>query len=314
MIDHRRTVAAVALVGAVPLALTVTLAAAGAAQAHGAPTDPVSRVAACSSEGVQRASAACRAAIAVNGGSAFEDWDNLRVADVRGRDRQFIPDGQLCSAGLDAYKGLDLPRTDWPATPLRAGSAFTLTYRSTIPHEGTFSLYLTRQSYDPAEPLTWDDLQSVPFAKARNPELRGGAYRISGRLPEGLTGRHVLYTIWRNSSTPDTYYSCSDVVMADHEESNDSQQGDTGPSVAPPAETAPAEVPPSQAPTREASPTDVPVGGQQAAQPPAEPIGRSAAATAQRANDSAVLIGGAASVLALLAVVLSVVLRRRATR
>ncbi|TQK42961.1 chitin-binding protein [Streptomyces sp. SLBN-118] len=312
MIDHRRTAAAAALVGVVPFVLTV--ATAGAAQAHGAPTDPVSRVAACSSQGVQRASAACRAAIAVNGGSAFEDWDNLRVAGVRGRDRQFIPDGQLCSAGLDAFKGLDLPRTDWPATPLTAGSAFTLTYRSTIPHEGTFSLYLTKQSYDPAQPLTWDDLQSVPFAKATDPELRGGSYRISGRLPDGLTGRHVLYTIWRNSSTPDTYYSCSDVVMADPEEPDDSAQGGPEPSVAPPADTSPATLPPSRPPTGEASPTGVPVGGQQAVQPPAEPVGRSATAAAERENDSAVIVGGAASVLALFAVVLSVVLRRRAAR
>ncbi|MET7617755.1 lytic polysaccharide monooxygenase [Streptomyces sp. NPDC005408] len=310
MTVHRRTAAAVALVGAVPLVLTV--AAAGAAQAHGAPTDPVSRVAACSSQGVQRASAACRAAIAANGGSAFEDWDNLRVADVRGRDRQVIPDGQLCSAGLDEYRGLDLARTDWPATPLKAGSAFTLTYRSTIPHEGTFSLYLTKQSYDPSEPLRWADLQPAPFATATDPELRDGSYRISGRLPEGLTGRHVLYTIWRNSSTPDTYYSCSDVVMADREQSNDSPQGGgTEPSVAPPSDPPPTETPPSDAAPTEAAPSDAPAGGQQAARPPAEPIGRQAAAAAQREDDSAVLIGGAAALLALVAVVLSIVLRRR---
>jgi len=47
-----------------------------------------------------RTSAACKAATAASGGgSAFTDWDNLRVPNVNGRDRQLIPDGKLCSGG-----------------------------------------------------------------------------------------------------------------------------------------------------------------------------------------------------------------------
>ncbi|GAA1150681.1 hypothetical protein GCM10009654_02550 [Streptomyces hebeiensis] len=203
------------------LTVTVTVPAATAlvalttspAYAHGAPTDPVSRVAACGSQGQLARTDACRAAVAANGGRGFEEFDNLRVAGVNGRDREVIPDGRLCSGGLDAYKGLDVARADWPATRLRAGDAFTLTYVSTIPHEGTFSLYLTTEGYDPTAPLTWADLAPQPFLTVDNPPLDDGAYRVSGTLPTGLTGRHMLYTIWRNTSTPDTYYSCSDVVF-----------------------------------------------------------------------------------------------------
>jgi chitin-binding protein len=36
---------------------------------------------------------------------------------------------------------------------------------------------------------------------------------MKGRLPRGKSGRHIIFTIWRNTSTPDTYYSCSDVVF-----------------------------------------------------------------------------------------------------
>ncbi|MFF4231904.1 lytic polysaccharide monooxygenase [Streptomyces sp. NPDC001820] len=194
-------------------AAAVALTVAGTAHAHGAPTDPVSRVVACGPEGVQRESAVCRAAVAANGGVAFDEWDNVRVADVQGRDREFIPDGELCSAGLDAYKGLDLAREDWPATTLTAGARFTLTYLSTIPQEGTFQLYLTKAGYDPTVPLKWDDLAPEPVGAATDPRLVDGAYRIPGRLPAGLTGSHVLYTVWRNSSTADTYYSCSDLVL-----------------------------------------------------------------------------------------------------
>ncbi|MEU7383348.1 lytic polysaccharide monooxygenase [Streptomyces sp. NPDC042207] len=199
---------------AVAVSALLTLWAAGPARAHGAPTDPVSRVYACSPDGGWAGTAACRAAVAANGGAPFAAWDNLRVANVGGRDRQVVPDGRLCSGGLPAYKGLDLARTDWPSTRLAPGARLTMSYASTIAHEGTFRLYLTRPGYDPTKPLTWSDLPERPFAEVKDAPLTGGAYRIGATLPADRTGRHVLFTVWQNSSTPDTYYSCSDVVFA----------------------------------------------------------------------------------------------------
>ncbi|MEU6818771.1 lytic polysaccharide monooxygenase [Streptomyces sp. NPDC046860] len=185
---------------------------AGPAQAHGAPTDPVSRVYACSPQGSARGTAACRAAIAANG-APFTAWDNLRVPGVAGRDRQVIPDGRLCSGNLPAYRGLDLARADWPSTRLTSGGRLTLTYASTIAHEGSFRLYLTKPGYDPSKPLKWSDLPDRPFAEIKNPPLSNGAYHLGATLPADRTGRQMLYTIWQNTSTPDTYYSCSDVVL-----------------------------------------------------------------------------------------------------
>ncbi|MFI0087155.1 lytic polysaccharide monooxygenase [Streptomyces bobili] len=193
--------------------LPVLLWAAAPAQAHGAPTTPVSRVYACSPDGGSPSrSAACRAAVATNG-APFTAWDNLRVANVNGRDRSTIPDGQLCSGGLPAYRGLDIARSDWPSTRLTPGGTLRMTYVSTIPHTGTFRFYLTKPGYDASKPLTWDDLPERPFAQVKDPELRDGAYRLTAELPADRTGRQVLYTVWQNSSTPDTYYSCSDVVF-----------------------------------------------------------------------------------------------------
>lgn len=200
-----RTIAALTA-GATLLSLTV--AGGGPAAAHGALSNPISRAAACGPEGGAKAeSAACRAA-RVRGA-----WDNLRLAGVRGRDRRRIPDGRLCSAGLPAYRGLDLPRADWPATRLTAGARFTFRYRGTIPHKGTFRLYVTRPGYDPRRPLRWADLEAKPFLTVTDPEFRDGSYVFRGRLPKGRTGRHLIYTIWQNSDTPDTYYSCSDVIF-----------------------------------------------------------------------------------------------------
>jgi predicted carbohydrate-binding protein with CBM5 and CBM33 domain len=211
MIAHRR--AAVALAGAVPLLFTAL--AAGPARAHGAPTDPVSRAAACGLQGSGRDSEACHAAATANGGVPVGAWDDLKIANVRDRDREMIPDGRLCSAGLEEYRGLDIPRPDWPATRLSSSGDFTLTYRSTTAHKGSFSLYVTRPGHDPSIPLRWSDLQEQPFAAVTDPALEDGAYRVRGKLPAGLTGRHVIYTVWRTTDTPDTYYSCSDVILTD---------------------------------------------------------------------------------------------------
>ncbi|MEU8871229.1 lytic polysaccharide monooxygenase [Streptomyces javensis] len=211
MISYR-TAAVGALLGALPCLFTAL--AAPPAQAHGAPTDPVSRTFACSPEGGGAArSAACRAARGAGDDPEAAAWDNLRIAGVAGKDRERIPDGKLCSGGLEAYRGLDLPRADWPSTRLSAGADLTLTYRSTIPHTGTFELYLTKEGYDPKRPLKWSDLEARPFATAKDPALVDDAYRIKATLPADRTGRQLLYTIWRNTSTPDTYYSCSDVVL-----------------------------------------------------------------------------------------------------
>ena len=207
-----RTAASAALTGTASLLLIAV--GAGPALAHGAPVNPVSRTVACSPEGWREArSAACEAAKAA-GGAAFEQWDNLRIADVNGRDRERIPDGKLCSAGLDGYRGLDLPRADWPSTRLDPGADLTLDYSSTIPHTGTFELYLTKRGYDPKRPLKWSDLDAKPFAKVKDPALTDGAYHLKAKLPSDRSGRQLLYTIWRNSSTADTYYSCSDVVLS----------------------------------------------------------------------------------------------------
>ncbi|MEW2131288.1 lytic polysaccharide monooxygenase [Streptomyces sp. NPDC005435] len=184
------------------------------ALAHGAPTSPVSRVYACSPDGGSAGTAACRAAIAANGGTSFAAWDNLRVPGVNGRDRQVIPDGKLCSGNLSAYRGLDLARADFPATRLTAGASMTMTYTSPIAHAGTFKLYLSRPGYDPTKPLKWSDLPATPFAEVKDPPLTNGAYHIRATLPSGRTGRQMLYTIWQTTSTPDTYYSCSDVVFS----------------------------------------------------------------------------------------------------
>ncbi|WP_433478730.1 lytic polysaccharide monooxygenase auxiliary activity family 9 protein [Spirillospora sp. CA-142024] len=184
------------------------------ARAHGALENPGSRATGCEpGRGADRASAACRAAARLSG-AALAEWDELRVPNVRGRDREMIPDGELCSAGIERFRGLDLPRADWPATRLTAGARHTFRYRVSIPHRGGLRLYVTRDGYRPTRPLTWASLEAKPFLEVTDPPRRNGAYVFAGRLPRGKTGRHVIYTVWQTSDTPDTYYSCSDITFS----------------------------------------------------------------------------------------------------
>ncbi|MFI1421288.1 lytic polysaccharide monooxygenase [Streptomyces sp. NPDC020731] len=291
----RTTAHRTALAAALAAPLLLPLWAAAPAGAHGAPTDPVSRVVACSPEGGASAgAAACRAAVAANG-APFTAWDDLRVADVAGRDRRRIPDGHLCSGGLPAYRGLDLARADWPATRVGPGGALPMTYVSTIPHTGTFRMYLTEPGYDPAKPLTWADLPEEPFAEVTDPALTDGAYRFRVTLPSDRTGRQVLYTVWQNSSTPDTYYSCSDVVFPEKEETAEpTEESSAPPSSTPRPRTASTPAAGRTAP-RAAGTASIPTANTTAA----GPSGPSAPLLAGGAAAVLVLTGGAALALRL---------------
>ena len=205
----RRQVATVAALGSLPLALTALTAA--PAVAHGSMGDPVSRVSQCYAEGPESPkSAACKAAVAAGGTQALYDWNGIRIGDAGGRHQQLIPDGKLCSANNAEFKGLDLPRADWPATGVRSGS-HTFKYRVTAPHKGTFTVYITKPGYNPAKPLAWKDLDlAKPVATSTDPAATSGFYTFSGTLPQ-RSGKHLLYAVWQRSDSPEAFYSCSDV-------------------------------------------------------------------------------------------------------
>jgi predicted carbohydrate-binding protein with CBM5 and CBM33 domain len=259
-VTSRRT-RALALLTAV-LAVGLGAAFPGTAAAHGAPTTPLSRAAECGGEGTLTGTPACRAALEASPDLPTQ-WDNLRVAGVDGRDREIIPDGKLCSGGKTTFAGLDLPRDDWPTTELTAGSDHRFTYRATIPHEGTFKLYVTRPGFAPDRPLTWAALETEPFAEVTDPTLAEDSYAFDTTLPAGLTGRHLIYTIWQNSGSEDTYYSCSDVVFvaagAEAAPAPAQAPAAPGPAAATAAEPAPPAVDAQVAPTAATGPGGVPM-------------------------------------------------------
>ncbi|GGY48002.1 chitin-binding protein [Streptomyces omiyaensis] len=204
----RRTAAVLTASAAVALAGLTAVP----AHAHGSMTDPVSRVAACYAEGPESpSSAACKAAVAASGTQAFYDWNAVNIANAAGQHRQLIPDGKLCSAGNDKYRGLDLARADWPASKLASGK-HTFRYKGTAPHKGSFALYVTKDGYDPSKPLKWSDLEAQPFVTVTDPGMQNGDYVFQGTVPK-KSGRHLIYSAWQRSDSPEAFYTCSDVVF-----------------------------------------------------------------------------------------------------
>ncbi|WP_106396627.1 lytic polysaccharide monooxygenase auxiliary activity family 9 protein [Actinocorallia populi] len=225
------------------------------ASAHGSMELPLSRVLACYQENPESPkSAACKAAVAAGGTQAFYDWNGVRIGDVAGRHRQVIPDGRLCSAGNPAFRGLDLPRADWPATDLKAGTDYTFRFKVTAVHRGGFQLFITKDGYDPTKPLTWASLETEPFLNAPDPTVSGGYYNLSGRIPAAKKGRHLIYAIWQRTDSPEAFYSCSDIVLGGGGTTAPTTPGDTA-APQPTKTAAPRPTPTRTRPTRPAKPT-----------------------------------------------------------
>ncbi|MFJ7247665.1 lytic polysaccharide monooxygenase [Kitasatospora sp. NPDC098652] len=205
----KRSALSVGVVGAAVLAVAATTA--GTASAHGTMTGPVSRIAACYAEGPEHpVSQVCKDLVAASGTQPLYDWNEVNIANANGNHQALIPDGKLCSANRDKYAALDWPRTDWPATPVSAGS-FTFQFRTTAPHLGTQTVYITKPGYDPTKPLKWSDLDPTPVAQVQvDRTATNGYYTYPGTLPQ-RTGRQLLYMIWQRSDSPEAFYSCSDV-------------------------------------------------------------------------------------------------------
>lgn len=187
------------------------------ALAHGSMESPVSRILNCRLENPENPhSTACKAAVAAGGTQPLYDWNGVRQGNANGEHQTIIPDGQLCSGGDTTFQGLDLPRADWPTTPLAPNNIgdVEFVFRATAPHATQYmEFYVTNDGYDPTKPLAWSDLESQPFCIETNPILENGRFHISCPLPAAKAGRHLIYHIWQRSDSPEAFYTCIDVEI-----------------------------------------------------------------------------------------------------
>ena len=185
--------------------------------AHGTFEDPVGRAYQCYLENPESPqSAACAAAIQLAGTLQFYDWMSYNRAESNDQHRTLIPDGQLCSAGKTGYTGMDLARADWRTQTIaaNAGGTYNFSFIATAPHATKyFDFYVTKDGYDPTQPLKWSDLEDAPFCHITSVTLANGRYQMTCPFPQNKSGRHLIYNIWQRSDSTEAFYTCMDVVI-----------------------------------------------------------------------------------------------------
>jgi len=182
---------------------------------HGSMETPISRIYNCFLENPENPkSDACKAAVQEGGTQALYDWNGVNQGEANDMHRDIIPDGKLCSAGKELFKGIDLARNDWHTTMIAPDSTgnFEFVFIATAPHSTDyFRFYVTEDGYNPLDPLKWSDLEDIPFCTINDVVLENGRYRMNCPFPQGKSGKHVIYTIWQRDDSQEAFYTCTDV-------------------------------------------------------------------------------------------------------
>ncbi|OZM75040.1 chitin-binding protein [Amycolatopsis antarctica] len=174
--------------------------AAPAASSHGYSDQPPSRQAMCAN------------GTATDCGNI--QWEPQSVEGPKGFPSAGPEDGSLCSAGNGQFAQLDDPRGgEWPSTKLAAGEDFTFSWTLTAQHSTTdFQYYVTKDGFDPSQPLTRASLESEPFLTVPYDGAKPDAKEShQGAVPAGKSGKHVILSVWTVADTANAFYACSDV-------------------------------------------------------------------------------------------------------
>ena len=174
--------------------------------AHGTVTSPASRIWNCKAEGERPTSEGCQAAGRISV-SYIYDWNGVRQGNADGNHRGVLPDGRLASGGDQYFRGLDLTGVAWKTTSVTPGP-FTVTWTNSAPHlTAYYRVYVTKQGWDPNGPIGWDDLELITDTGPRGQESTAN---IPVVLPN-RSGKHVLFSVWQRSDSPEAFYSVSDI-------------------------------------------------------------------------------------------------------
>ncbi|HWV77064.1 MAG TPA: lytic polysaccharide monooxygenase [Isoptericola sp.] len=195
------------------------------AAAHGAEVFPGSRQYLCWVDGqtangaLDPSNPACADALAESGPNAYYNWFGNLDSNGAGRTEGYIPDGTICSGGDRGpydFSAYNAPRTDWPTTHLTAGATYEFQHNNWAEHPGRFDVYVTKEGFDPTQPLGWSDLELID--SVTDPPDTGGPggdnyYYWDVTLPADRTGKHIVFTHWVRSDSSENFYSCSDVAF-----------------------------------------------------------------------------------------------------
>lgn len=174
--------------------------------------------------------AACKAAYEAAGNEnwererLFNEWRAYSQNAPEDQWQTKVPDEQLCSAGIENFKSINLPSADWYTTELDVKNGrVALDYIASKMHDpSVFTVFISKPDFDPTtSKLKWSDLQKSPEVKATGipdeTDPDKGHYKLDVKLPEGYTTgkKAIIYIAWARHEDParETFFSCSDVIL-----------------------------------------------------------------------------------------------------
>lgn len=182
---------------------------AGQAAAHGYLSYPPSRA------------ALCQQGVNANCGPAQYEPQSVGETD-KGFPANGPADGKFASGGKSLGAALDVQSAGrWSKTEL-AKRDITFDWQFMAAHPATkFEYYITRQGWNPNEPLTRAALDAEPFCSfdtgneipIDGPAGSGGPLlkKHDCTLPADRSGYHVIYGIWTVGDTENAFYNVADV-------------------------------------------------------------------------------------------------------
>ena len=165
---------------------------------------------------------ACQAAFDQSGAYPFVQRSEVAANVANYRDMEHVKavvrDGELCSAGDSAKKGLNIPSPNWQRTNvnLDENNQIELVFFGHAPHNPSYwEFYLSKPTYDASKPLNWDDIELIDTAGNVfvDAEKR---YRMKVTFPADRSGDAILYTRWQRIDVAgEGFYNCSDITLTD---------------------------------------------------------------------------------------------------
>ncbi|WP_440028418.1 lytic polysaccharide monooxygenase [Chromobacterium amazonense] len=150
----------------------------------------------------------------MGGTQAMYDWNGINQNPQGDNHQAAVPDGTLCGGGKAEFKGFNLARSDWRTTSIvpDANGNFEFIYKATAPHATKyFKFYVTKNGWNPEQPLKWSDLEPFGTINGTPQQDANKRYHMTLKLPQGKTGKHIIFNVWKRSDSEEAFYSCSDV-------------------------------------------------------------------------------------------------------
>lgn len=131
------------------------------------------------------------------------------------------PDGKIASANQSGSEILDEAGSHWQKHQVKANDALDISWAFTANHvTRRWNYFITREGWDPAQPLSRAQFESEPFYMVQNNQVPAWQYSDEMKPPTPTVhtlvlprreGYHVLLGVWEVADTGNAFYQVLDL-------------------------------------------------------------------------------------------------------